>query len=842
MVSINLLYKTDTLLLEEISKYDLNTNCFVQVLTSEMIEEEAIVLAKFIKRTLPNSQIIGSSVCSIIHDGEIYDKGTLIVIEIYDSALITSGLISTDNKDGETLCHEMVSGFDGEKPNIVRAYFGGYYNDVHLFADTSNRIIASVPIVGGTSGNIMDNQEVVPYVFDSEKAVSKGFAFGAVLGETLSVVTSANTSHVAVSPVYKITEVDEEAIVSIENEPAYEWLEKNLGTITKDDYDNWEDRVAMDTLTRFQLLLEDKHNASRFVYYDPIDNKIKQYYSKSPENLEFRISYTSPTKSIEETYALAVRLLKEPAEQIFCYSCLFRKLFLSSFAKAELLPFKNNGIYGAFMLGEIGYTGGRNELLNGSCMVVGIAENKSYIVPDMHAFDTLSKIRTESNALTEFIETKKIKSRNEENKSLVEKVLLLENESRGKIYTDPIYGLPNIMAYERDCAVGLIGKSCLVTINNSELIIRDTGKTNYISRVRNAFSVGIAHCARETDVNANMINVYISGEETFIITASEEVSDEKFIELLEASVDMIYGENRVRIKGQIPVIASYIVVLEKDENLEKAYSYFRAKAGSQEHFSIYDPEKVNLMKLENEINILETIHYALDTDKIIPYYQKINCNYGNGPNRYEALMRIEDEKGEVHPPLYFMEISKKYRLYLRLSKKMIEKVLEDFKGKDEIVSINISAFDIETDEMREFLLDSIIKFPKPENLTIEILESEYIKDEENIRNFIEIVRKTGVKIAIDDFGSGYSNLLEIVKIKPDFIKVDGQIIKDIDKERDNELILEVIVKLAKKMSVDLVAEFVETQEIQDKLESYGVRYSQGYYFAKPKPKTELGVK
>ena len=98
---------------------------------------------------------------------------------------------------------------------------------------------------------------------------------------------------------------------------------------------------------------------------------------------------------------------------------------------------------------------------------------------------------------------------------------------------------------------------------------------------------------------------------------------------------------------------------------------------------------------------------------------------------------------------------------------------------------------------------------------------------------VKQLRKLGVLIAIDDFGSGYANYGHILEIKPDYIKIDGSLIKNILSDRDSQILVKSIVDFARELNITTVAEYVETEEIFELLKEYGVNEFQGYYFGRP---------
>lgn len=178
-------------------------------------------------------------------------------------------------------------------------------------------------------------------------------------------------------------------------------------------------------------------------------------------------------------------------------------------------------------------------------------------------------------------------------------------------------------------------------------------------------------------------------------------------------------------------------------------------------------------------------------------------------------------------------------MYSKLSEMMIRRVLAEIEGKDMAVSINLSASDIHCSNVRDTLLEILEKRTSKQLLVLEILEDEILKDSVILKQFISDVQKFGIKIAIDDFGSGHSNLLELVQISPDYIKVCGGIIRSLNDSLRNRIALESIVYLSRKLNAPVVAEHVDTLEIQKCIESFGIEYSQGYYFSKPLPIEEI---
>ena len=186
-----------------------------------------------------------------------------------------------------------------------------------------------------------------------------------------------------------------------------------------------------------------------------------------------------------------------------------------------------------------------------------------------------------------------------------------------------------------------------------------------------------------------------------------------------------------------------------------------------------------------------------------------------------------------------MDVARSYGLlYDGLSMEMLRKVFETFKNREESsVSINLSMRDIKNRELTRYICSFLSTVRHPENFIFEILENEDVDEYDTLLRFVNNIHKLGGKISIDDFGSGYSNLLHVVSIPADFLKIDGSIIKECSRNRASASLIQLIAAWNKlnERETSIVAEFVESKEIQDKLLQYNIDFSQGYLFSKPFP-------
>ncbi len=250
-------------------------------------------------------------------------------------------------------------------------------------------------------------------------------------------------------------------------------------------------------------------------------------------------------------------------------------------------------------------------------------------------------------------------------------------------------------------------------------------------------------------------------------------------------------------------------------------------------FMFYDESMHIEQKYEQNLIWLGKLKNALADDKILPYYQPILDNKTGKIVKYECLVRLIDDDGKVVSPYFFLDIAKKSRLYHKITKIVVQKAFQKFAGTSYSFSINLSVLDICDKEMSEFILRKLATSGQGENVIFEIVESEGIDSYEEVFAFVEKVKAYGSKISIDDFGAGYSNFDHVLRLKPNYIKIDGSLIKNIDVDENARIIAKSIVGFANELGAKSVAEFVHSQAVLDTVIGLRIDYSQGYHISAP---------
>jgi len=249
---------------------------------------------------------------------------------------------------------------------------------------------------------------------------------------------------------------------------------------------------------------------------------------------------------------------------------------------------------------------------------------------------------------------------------------------------------------------------------------------------------------------------------------------------------------------------------------------------------LFNESETEFRSYEQNIFWSKKIREAINEGRVIPYFQPI-INNGNGAvEKYECLVRLIEHDGSVTLPGEFLEVSKRTHHYAAITHSMIKGAMQHIEKSGCHFTINLSARDMIDPEISGMIYELLEDFPSCERVMFELLESEGVENYDAVYSFIERVKGYGCRIAIDDFGAGYSNFIHMIRLKVDVIKIDGSLIRDLDKDDNARSVVEAIVAFAKKMGVRTVAEFVHSEAVFEIVKTLGVDYSQGYYLGHPK--------
>jgi len=241
-----------------------------------------------------------------------------------------------------------------------------------------------------------------------------------------------------------------------------------------------------------------------------------------------------------------------------------------------------------------------------------------------------------------------------------------------------------------------------------------------------------------------------------------------------------------------------------------------------------------LQQYSLNMELARQLRVSFVEDNIEPFFQPILNIKTKKIQKYEALMRVKHSNGAISIPSEFLEVLKNMYIYPEFTKTIIKKTFEYFNELEYEFSVNLSFKDIIHKETKDFIITVLNLYPQSASrCTFELLEYEAVENNFEVKHFLKSIKRFGVKIALDDFGAGYSNYMGVFNFGIDYIKIDGSIVQNLLKDKRASAIMESMMVIAKKLDVEVIAEFVSSKELYEEVKAFGVDYAQGYYIGKP---------
>ncbi len=413
--------------------------------------------------------------------------------------------------------------------------------------------------------------------------------------------------------------------------------------------------------------------------------------------------------------------------------------------------------------------------------------------------------------------------------ALEKKVREKTKELKESFLYDRLTGMPNRLKLIEDIKDSKDSASSHLALINIDAFKDINDLYGYV--VGDEILVQVSKRIKEFCKDSNF--VYKLPNDEFAIFTTSQISQEEFLKTIKEMLNKI-GETKFNISDQsIFITFSCGIASNKESLLIKTNTALQIAKRNSRNIVIYNDSLDAKKQILKNMDALLILKNAIKHDQITPFYQPIYNTKTQKIEKYESLARIITSDGEVITPFVFLDIAIKSKLYPEITKAMITKSFEFFKDKDFEFSINLSIVDIQSKEILKFIFNKLDEFAEPQRVVFEILETDKIENYEEIKAFIKEVKKHGCKVAIDDFGSGYSNFSHILELNVDYIKIDSSLVKFITTDTNSRTVVKTIINFAKDLNLKTIAEFVEDKESLDLLKKMDVDFIQGYYIGKP---------
>ncbi len=270
-------------------------------------------------------------------------------------------------------------------------------------------------------------------------------------------------------------------------------------------------------------------------------------------------------------------------------------------------------------------------------------------------------------------------------------------------------------------------------------------------------------------------------------------------------------------------------MLRAEEALE------RAKATGRNGFAVFAKSEQRDSTRRRLITIGDEIMSALRGDRLVFAYQPIVGARSRKAEHYECLLRLRREDGSLANAGEFIPAAETLGLVRLVDRRALEMAVAQLYAHEDIrLSINVSG----TTACDQSWLQSFINYVREnrevaERMTVELTETAALHGFEENSRFVTRLRDMGCRVAIDDFGAGYTSFRNLHNLHVDMVKIDGDYVKNLSTSPDNQVFVRTLVDLAKNFRLETVAEWVSSEEDAKLLLELGVDFFQGFYFGEP---------
>jgi diguanylate cyclase (GGDEF)-like protein len=363
-------------------------------------------------------------------------------------------------------------------------------------------------------------------------------------------------------------------------------------------------------------------------------------------------------------------------------------------------------------------------------------------------------------------------------------------------------------------------------------------------RVLQVVAERIRACIRPGDTAARM-----GGDEFAIVLEDLSTQDEamvvaeRVLEALGRPIDL--GEAAPIVGGSIGLALSGVGGDTGDDLLRSAdVAMYAAKAAGRAQIVAFRSDLMDLAAARSELAAL--LRGAANRDEVKVHFQPIVELEGGNPVGFEALVRWQPEGHLIHMPAEFLELAEETGEILSIGRWVIVEACRQMRSwqdryerPDLRLYVNLSARQFK-DPGLVTLISTALKSSglAASTLTLEITESSLLTQNPDTLERVAELRKLGIRLAIDDFGTGYSSLGYLRAFRVDELKIDRSFVSE-PTRTDGRVLSRAIVELGRALSLELIAEGIETPEQAQWFSSLGCRLGQGYLFARPMPPLEV---
>jgi diguanylate cyclase (GGDEF)-like protein len=269
------------------------------------------------------------------------------------------------------------------------------------------------------------------------------------------------------------------------------------------------------------------------------------------------------------------------------------------------------------------------------------------------------------------------------------------------------------------------------------------------------------------------------------------------------------------------------------------HAMYRAKEGGRNQIALFRDPGEPQRDPERRQTTAARIRDALTSDRLSLHTQPIRSLASGGIERYELLLRMTTEQGELLPAASFIEAAERAGMVQELDRWVVARALEliaerERQGAPLSLHVNLSGASLTDVSVLEFIERRLDEGgADPSSFTFEITETANVHDYDAAAGFADRLTDFGCQVAIDDYGAGFGPFHYLKTIPFDLIKIDGSFIRDMPRSDADQLTVQAIVQIARGLGKATIAEYVQDDQTTEMLRDYGVDMAQGFHLGRP---------
>ncbi|GAB6070626.1 hypothetical protein JCM30760_17230 [Thiomicrorhabdus hydrogeniphila] len=419
-----------------------------------------------------------------------------------------------------------------------------------------------------------------------------------------------------------------------------------------------------------------------------------------------------------------------------------------------------------------------------------------------------------------------------------------ENAMQWMAYNDSLTHIGNRRDFQKNIKVALqrktTGALAFIDVNHFKQINDFHGHT-----VGDQVLIHIADTLKQITRSIDIVSRLAGDEFTVFFCRVDETNINHILDKLAKSLNSyITLQDGSRLEYSVSIGAALFPLHSQQEEeliIKADIAMYKAKKSGVGRWHLFDPVHDDLKDLKEDNRLIYGLKQAIESSRMQLYYQPILCLETKTVSHYEVLLRMIDENGKMVFPGEFIPAAERMGLIRNIDEWVLGHALQqlalNLKTYPNLkFTVNISAPSLQAAEFPNHIKQALQESGvASKHLIIELTETAYIDNVDQVKRNLQKIHALGVKIALDDFGVGFSSFSYLKKMPLSYVKLDGSYVKELINSPEDQVFVEGVSKMVQAYGMQTIAEFVGDDATCKRLMELGVSYGQGYFIGQPKP-------